>query len=76
MIKTIKISKLFGRFDYKLDFSEEGIMIITGPNGYGKSTILKMISNFCNDSLQKVLGYTFKNFTIVCDNSKITICKN
>ena len=34
MIKTIKISKLFGRFDYKLDFSEEGIMIITGPNGY------------------------------------------
>lgn len=53
MIKTIKISKLFGRFDYKLDFSEEGIMIITGPNGYGKSTILKMINSFCNDSLQK-----------------------
>jgi predicted ATP-binding protein involved in virulence len=76
MIKSIKITKLFGRFDYKLDFSSEGIMIITGPNGYGKSTILKMLNNFCNDSLQKVLDYSFKKFTVICENSKITISKN
>lgn len=76
MIKTVKITKLFGRFDYKLDFPEDGIMIITGPNGYGKSTILKMINNFCNDSLQRVLDYTFKRFTIECENSKICISKN
>lgn len=75
MIKSIKITKLFGRFNYKLDFSSEGIMIITGPNGYGKSTILKMINYFCNDNLQRVLDYTFKKFTIVCENSQITISK-
>lgn len=76
MIKSIKITKLFGRFDYKLDFTSEGIMIITGPNGYGKSTILKMINLFCNDSMQRVLDYTFKRFTVVCENSEITITKN
>lgn len=76
MIKSIRITKLFGRFDYKLDFTSEGIMIITGPNGYGKSTILKMVNYFCNDSIQRVLDYTFKRFTIVCENSEITITKN
>lgn len=76
MIKSVKITKLFGRFNYTLKFTSEGIMIITGPNGYGKSTILKMINNFCNESLQKLLDYTFKDFTIYCDNSKITISKN
>ena len=76
MLKSIKITKLFGRFDYTLNFSEEGIMIITGPNGYGKSTILKMINIFCNDSLQKLLDYSFKNFIITCDKDKITITKN
>ncbi len=76
MIKSIKITKLFDRFDYRLNFTDNGIMILTGPNGYGKSTILKMINNFCNESLQKVLDYTFKKFTIICDHDQITITKN
>lgn len=76
MIKTIKITNLFDRFNYKLDFSPEGIMILTGPNGYGKSTILKLIDAFCNDSLQKVLNYSFKKFTITCSDCEITIVKN
>lgn len=76
MLQSIKITKLFGRFDYELTFSIEGIMIITGPNGYGKSTILRIIDNFCNNSLEKVLSYTFKELVIVCDNSSIQITKN
>lgn len=76
MLKTIKITKLFGRFDYELSFSNEGIMIITGPNGYGKSTILRIINNFCNDSLDKVLSYSFKKLTISCDIGNVTISKN
>lgn len=76
MLHSIKITKLFGRFDYELVFTNEGIMIITGPNGYGKSTILRIINNFCNNSLEKVLSYTFKELTVVCDNSSIQITKN
>lgn len=76
MIKSVEITKLFGRFDYKINFSSDGIIIVTGPNGYGKSTILKMINTFCNDNLQKVLDYTFKKFTIICEESKIAIEKS
>ena len=76
MLKSIKITKLFGRFDYELSFSNEGIMIITGPNGYGKSTILKIINNFCNNSLDKVLAYSFKKLTIMGDNSFVHLTKN
>ena len=76
MLKSIQITKLFGRFDYELSFSNEGIMIITGPNGYGKSTILRIINNFCNSSLDKVLAYTFKKLIIVGDNGSVQIAKN
>lgn len=76
MLRSIKITKLFGRFDYELSFSNEGIMIITGPNGYGKSTILRIINNFCNSTLDKVLAYTFKKLIIVGDNGSVQIVKN
>ena len=42
MIKKIKIVDLFERFNYDIDLSNE-LIILTGPNGYGKSTILKII---------------------------------
>lgn len=39
----IHFEKLFGRFDYDVVLNAEGLTILTGPNGYGKSTILKSI---------------------------------
>lgn len=45
-IKSINIEKLFGYFDYIIELNqEEGITILTGPNGYGKTTILSVINN-------------------------------
>ena len=43
----IYIKKLFGLYDYKLDLfydSEDKLTIVTGPNGYGKTTILTIIN--------------------------------
>lgn len=51
MINSIKIKKLFGRFDYSIKLKDGGITIITGPNGYGKSTILKMIEALGNGDI-------------------------
>jgi predicted ATP-binding protein involved in virulence len=47
-IEKIEIDKLFGRFDYSINLAqhENSISILTAPNGYGKSTILKIISSF------------------------------
>jgi predicted ATP-binding protein involved in virulence len=46
-LQGIKIQKLFGQFDYTISLNQnEGITILTGPNGYGKTTILNIIYNF------------------------------
>jgi predicted ATP-binding protein involved in virulence len=43
-LSRIKIEKLFRQFDYDIKLNqEEGITILTGPNGYGKTTILHII---------------------------------
>ncbi|WP_224961760.1 AAA family ATPase [Geomonas subterranea] len=48
-IKAIKIEKLFEIFDYDISFSEnENVLIITGPNGFGKTMILNIIFNLFN----------------------------
>lgn len=52
-ITSLKIEKLFGTFDYEIDFEKtDGFTILTAPNGFGKSTVLKIIraaavGNFC-----------------------------
>ena len=50
IIERIEIDKLFGRFDYTINLydNEKNISILTAPNGYGKSTILKIISSFAS----------------------------
>ena len=47
MLESIAIKKLFGLFDYHIKFDTvENITILTGPNGYGKTTILNIIYHF------------------------------
>ncbi|MDR1949273.1 MAG: AAA family ATPase [Spirochaetaceae bacterium] len=53
-LKNIKIEKLFGQFDYDIELNqEEGITILTGPNGYGKTTVLNIVF----DSDHRGTGY-------------------
>jgi ABC-type transport system involved in cytochrome c biogenesis ATPase subunit len=56
-LSHIKIEGLFGQFDYDIKLNqEEGITILTGPNGYGKTTILNIIWGLFHqdfNSLQK-----------------------
>ena len=61
MIKAIEVKKLFGRFDYYIATKADGITIITGPNGFGKSTILQIINALSNGNL----AY-FARFIIRC----------
>lgn len=46
MINRIEIEKLFNLYDYDLGFTggdNENLCILTGPNGFGKTTILLLI---------------------------------
>lgn len=49
---TLKIEALFNTFSYNLHFdSQDRYIILTGINGYGKTTILNMISSLANKDL-------------------------
>lgn len=60
MLKNIEIKGLFGRFNYKLDFEGKEIVILTGPNGFGKSTILRIVEAIANNSVFYLLKIEFK----------------
>ena len=48
-IKKIEIQSLFGYFDHKIPLKEDDrITIIHGPNGVGKTTILRLVSDLFN----------------------------
>jgi len=51
MLRSITIKGLFNQFSYKIDLKDEGITILTGPNGYGKTTILNIIYAFAIKNL-------------------------
>jgi predicted ATP-binding protein involved in virulence len=54
-LNRIKIEKLFGEFDYDIELNrDEGITILTGPNGYGKTTILNIIADLCTGKYPKL----------------------
>jgi predicted ATP-dependent endonuclease of OLD family len=68
---SIGIKKLFGQFDYtiKLD-QKENITIITGPNGYGKSTILNIIWNVFSNDFSYLLKVKFDQIDFETDNDQ------
>ena len=42
MVTRLVIKQLYGHYNYDLDFSQNlNVKILLGPNGFGKSTILK-----------------------------------
>ena len=75
MLKSVKIKKLFGRFNYSIELKQEGVTIITGPNGYGKTTILKILNDFSNKSFKDFFNYTFATITFDFGEENLIIKK-
>ncbi|MDR1973276.1 MAG: AAA family ATPase [Bacteroidales bacterium] len=76
-IREIKIRKLFGLFDYDIELNQnDDLTILTGPNGYGKTTILNIIYNLFN---QRFFYFQKLNFELISvyfsDDRRITIIK-
>ena len=73
-ITNIKIEKLFGRFDYNINLDQEDdITILTGPNGYGKTTILNIIYNLFNFRFFYFQKLKFERITIDFTENKSVI---
>lgn len=68
---------MFGDFNYNLNFEDikDNVIILTAPNGYGKSTILKIIDDFFNMKFDDLFDESFNSFTIEFDNEIVTVVK-
>ena len=84
-IVSLEIKKLYKQFSYKIDLSVENSLlhIFTGPNGYGKTTILQIIDFISKGELIYFFTFPFEKieieftedvfFRIISDNSQDNI---
>lgn len=76
-IKSIEIQNLFEIFNYNISFKkDENVLIITGPNGFGKTMVLNIIFNLFNRKFLFFQKLVFEKITLMLDeNIKIIILK-
>src|SRR6266567_1712370 len=77
-IKQISVTNLFGMFNHTILFNrDDRITIIHGPNGFGKTAILRLLNDlFCssNSTLRKM---PFSEFRVEFDdNTSVWMVKN
>jgi predicted ATP-binding protein involved in virulence len=76
-IKQISVNGLFGIFDHVIPLNiHERITIIHGPNGFGKTAILRLLNGFFNTQYSELSKIPFDTFRIEFDdNSVVEIIK-
>lgn len=68
-IKQISVTKLFGIFDHTIPLNmDERITIIHGPNGFGKTILLKMLNGLFNSQYAIFRKIPFAEFRVEFDD--------
>jgi len=69
-IKEISIEGLFGTFDHVISLNmDERITIIHSPNGYGKTTVLKLINALFNSDDLELYRIPYKTLSVIFDDN-------
>lgn len=75
-IIRIVVKDLFGRLDYDLPLDQGYVTIITGPNGYGKTVILKIINSFLKQDYQFLFNIKFKFIQLYFTDFTVNLNQN
>jgi predicted ATP-binding protein involved in virulence len=68
-ISQISVKNLFGVFDHTIPIKmNDRITIIHGPNGFGKTAILRLIDGLFNTRYSELRAIPFTEFTILFDD--------
>jgi predicted ATP-binding protein involved in virulence len=71
-IQQISVTGLFGIFDHVIPLNmAEHITIVHGPNGFGKTAILRLLNGFFNSRYSVFREIPFNHFQIVFDSETI-----
>ena len=77
-IKSVLVENLFELFTYEIDFKRvENVLMITGPNGFGKTMILNIIFNLFNRKYSFFRNLIFRKITVNLESDlSFVISKN
>ncbi|MBD1207126.1 MAG: AAA family ATPase [Ignavibacteria bacterium] len=81
-LKSMEIIGLFDMFDYFIEYpTDENVLLITGPNGFGKTQILNIIFHLFNRKFSFFQKLVFRKITVTLanangDSKKIVITKS
>lgn len=70
VVKRVVIEQLYDRYSYDITFDKGGVTLITGPNGYGKTTVLNIIKNALDLDFWYFYELLFSSITIYFTDTK------
>ena len=72
-ITSFGIHELFGLFSHQIILKEGGLTIILGPNGFGKTTLLKLVRDFFAGTFAEFDEVPFSFFEIKFDDGRAIV---
>jgi len=76
MLKGFSIYGLFGEYDYNINLSDGYITFIHSLNGYGKSTVMKLISDILKGNIDEVKTVNFERMDLRFSDGSVLIMEN
>jgi predicted ATP-binding protein involved in virulence len=75
-IQQIAVHGLFGIFNHVIPLNtDERITIMHGPNGFGKTAILRILNSFFNSRYSELRSIPFDSFQVLFDDKKVVEIK-
>ena len=75
-LAKIVVYGLFGEYDYEVSLCKSGITFVHSPNGFGKSTLMKLVSDVLNANLEDVRTVCFERLDLFFDDGSSLIVEN
>ena len=69
VVRRVVIEGLYDNYNYDITFHKDGVTLITGPNGYGKTTVLNIIKNALELDFLYFYELLFKKIFLYFDES-------
>jgi len=67
-LRAIFVKRLFGVFDHRIELNDERITIIHGPNGFGKTAVLRLVAGFFERRYSMLRGVPFESVDFTLDD--------